>query len=54
MVDMEQIWEKFFLNAFIGSSVKTIQWFNYFSCRVLFAPTENKEAPEVPALYPRL
>lgn len=38
MSDMEQIWEKFSLNVLLGSSVKTVQWFQYFSCRVLASP----------------
>ena len=35
---MEKIWEKYFLNASLGSSIRTIQWFKYFSCKILSSP----------------
>lgn len=38
MSDMEQIWEKCSLNVLLGSCVKNVQWFRYFSCRVLASP----------------
>lgn len=41
MADMEQIWEKFFLHAFLGSSAKIIQWFRYFSCSARCSPSST-------------